>query len=426
MAINFSLYRTDGNLDGRFANPDNGGGGGLPPIEGDLATWADNFSYAGAFKVPKDVGGGTLAFSNGMIGASSTSGNMYISLKDDSSNRGIAELSLPALSTSTDINDLNIATEVQGRFNLFDTPDGNPDNNDRIGALYGTGNDLIYTLIEFYDAPANNTLFFGKAGGSNNFATATLNNQIGIEGDFRAAGWISEVPANLQAELGYTHIAGNASNWSIIGRASVGPSAYGFNISDAINRTDPIPTETFQSYSLENQIQHNVNPVWSLNNTLDRDAVPIVPQDNDLWTFGSKASFGFIVPNSRTYAVFGSTFGTETGVGYKNTNAGGLAPGYAPADATDWRFFRWFFDVDDWIAVKNGTKQPHEIIPYEYGEIDLPFKDLRGEVVGVNGLQMRGGMFDTATNRVYLSVVNNEQRNEFSPVPLVYAFDIGG
>ena len=127
--INFSIKRTNGNLDGRFAGADSGDGGGLPPVDG-AATW-DNFEYAGAFKVPLNVTDGRLDYSFGFIGPSITDGNMYISLKSDNTNKGIAEVSIPALSTSTNIDDLNIAGEVQGRFAIFDTPDGNPENNDR-------------------------------------------------------------------------------------------------------------------------------------------------------------------------------------------------------------------------------------------------------------------------------------------------------
>lgn len=422
MAINMRIHQSpnEGNrLKGSYAN------GNAPaatdPTALPLATWPTNFTYAGAFRVPINVTGSKLAYSDGIIGLSPTAGNMYMSLHD-TTDKGIAEIQIPALSTSGTIGDLSTATEVQGRLDVFNTPDGNPQNNDKITGLFSHNNKLIVNLAEFYDAPADNTLTATVVDGVSNFGTASLSNQAAIQGAYKSSGWISEVPTEWQAALGYEHIIGNTSNFAIYTRSSVGPSAYGINLDDLTAGAVPasVNTEVFQSYSITDgqQLQQQVNPTWDLNNT---------SLANDVFSYTSKAGFGFIVPGTRTYAVFGSTCGLASGVGYKITqDNSNVCAGYCPATASDWTFFYWLFDVNDWLAVKSGSKQPWEIAPYEYGPLDTPLELNRGTEVGDNGLRIYGGAFDATVGRLYLSASDNDQASAYSTTPLVYAFDIGG
>lgn len=425
MSINLELHENfDGTLDGRYKQ-------GNKPASG-LATWSNNFAYAGAFRVPISTGTGSLRYSYGVIGPSATSGQFYMSTDSTSASaRGIAELTIPALSTSTSIGDLNTASVVQDRLDVFATPDGNPQLNDRVSGIYPHNGKLLVNLVEFYDAAANNTKFTARVESPNDFANTTLSGQYEIQNHYKAAGWFSPVPAEWQSQLGYSHIVGNSHNWSIIGRASVGPSAYGINLDHltAATPVEPVPTEAFQSYDLAagQQLQQQINPVWDLHNTLDRDAIPIVPQGNDVWTHLSRAGYGFIIPNTRTYCVVGSSAGHEDGIGYKITqDNANVCSGYCPPDPTDWSFYYWLFDVNDWLDVKNGSKQPYEIAPYEYGPFNTPFELFRGATVGSTGLEVRGGMFDPSIGRLYISVGHNDDSNQFNPVPIVYAYDIIG
>lgn len=410
MAISIGLYRdSNGDLKGKNPLGQAGANG--------LATWPNSFTYAGAFRVPESISGSSQGtnYSNGLIGPSITSGNMYVSLHA-TTDMGVCEVQIPTPSLSNDVSALPIATEVQGRLDLFATPDGNPEQNDRVAALYGYNGDLLYSLIQFYDADGGNTQFFGKATGAADFSTATLQNLRDVNGRFKAAGWISEVPPEWQAELGYSHVMGNASNWAIIGRSSVGPTMYGFDIADLVSGTGIIPTEPFMSYALTEgqQLQQQINPAWDLSNTTG---------ENDCWTHQSRAGFGFIIPNTRTYAVFGSSGGHNSSIGYKITqDNGNLCAGHCPYVAADWGYYHWFFDLDDMIAVKNGLKQPYEIAPYSYGPIDIPLGKNRGAEMELN---LRGGMFDAANNRLYLSVggADNSQ-GAYSSTPLIFTFDL--
>lgn len=406
MAINIELYR-----DGLGRN-----NGANPLGQTGIATWADNFTYAGAFRVPVYLSTGRLDFSEGVIGLNGTSGNMYMSTKS----HGICELQIPTPSLSTDITALPIANEVQGELDVFATPDGNPQANDRVGFIYGAGNTIVYAQQKYYDGEADNTTFVCRANGAEDFTTATLEGAVNIAGQYKASGWISELPSNLQSEFGFTHICGNGNNHGIIGRASIGPSAYGINVNDLLSGTLPaqVPTSTFQSFDTSNKMMTYMNPAWTDMENADGT--------NDVWNHTARVAIGFVVPNTNTFAVFGSLSGASGGLGYKITQPNGhLCGGYCPFTNDDWSFYRWFFDLDDWRAVIQGSKQPHEIAPYEYGAIDLPFEAVNGTESGT-GLEMHGGAFDASTNTLYLSVGNNEHRGAYDLLPLVYAINVGG
>ena len=383
-----------------------------------LATWdAQTFQYAGAFRLPDSAGtSGGYTYSDGVMGLSPTSGNMYMSLHAVS-DKGIGEIQIPALSTNTDLDlaTLSYATAVQPRLDVIDGV-SNPQENNKVSGMYNHSGDLIVANCKTYDADAANTQFMVRVDDPSDFSTTTMEGYYEIAGAYKSSSWFSAVPAEWQSLLGYEVLIGSANNWSIISRASVGPTAYGIDLDD-ISGSSPsslVPTEAFMSYSLVEgeQLQQQVNPLWDLeNDTLD----------NDVFTIVSRCSYGFIIPGTRTYAVFGYSEGHEDGVQYKGyQDDGAECPGYCSPSASDWSHFRWFFDVNDFLEVKNGTKQPHELIPYEYGPINTPFENLRGPN---HELIIRGGVFDPDIGRLYLSITDADNLAG-APKPLVFAYDI--
>jgi len=62
------------------------------------------------------------------------------------------------------------------------------------------------------------------------------------------------------------------------------------------------------------------------------------------------------------------------GIGYKPTQSdGNVCGGPCPYDADDYYNYYWLWDVNDLLAVKNGTLNPHDVRPYDYGVFNAPF-----------------------------------------------------
>lgn len=78
--------------------------------------------------------------------------------------QAIAEFPIPEPVNSDQVSELPIAeAPVQGFVSVLNrTPDGNPQDLDRIGGIEVINGMLLVNAYEYYDAPGDNTLFFVK------------------------------------------------------------------------------------------------------------------------------------------------------------------------------------------------------------------------------------------------------------------------
>ncbi|MCK5669229.1 MAG: hypothetical protein KAI15_09095, partial [Gammaproteobacteria bacterium] len=224
-----------------------------------------------------------------------------------------------------------------------------------------------------------------------------------------------------QDALGGDFITGWASNFPIASRNSIGPSAFVVNMNDINPSADPdtlIPTTPLMNFSLANPLHSDIynNNETTKRNNKNQDTVPVIVGDNDLWTVVSWAVYGFIVPNTRTYAVFGSSGGHFSGLGYKILQDGAInnCPGPCAVSPDDYYNYYWFFDVDDLVAVKNGEKLAHEIRPYDYGVFPAPFQTeaniLYERPQAIRPI--RGGDYDAASSTLYLVLGGSLQEEQ--------------
>ena len=103
---------------------------------------------------------------------------------------------------------------------------------------------------------------------------------------------------------------------------------------------------------------------------------------NKMWTLSSGASFGFIIPGTRTYLTLGKSAGHESGIGYKiEQNNGHKCGGPCPYDASDYYSFYWAWDVVDLLKAKLNLTMPYNLQPYEHGKFPLPAR-YKGLAIG--------------------------------------------
>jgi len=161
---------------------------------------------------------------------------------------------------------------------------------------------------------------------------------------------------------------------------------------------------------------------FSLNNPLKEDLCNGA-LTNNIWTHKSRATYGFIIPNTRTYFTIGYSAGHESGVCYKTAQVNGCGgcnqaecAGYCTYDPNDKYTYYWLWDVNDLVEVKNGTKASYNIQPYDYGIFDVPFSSETS--------QIGGGSFDENTGQLYLSLqkADTEQGTYRNP-PLILVYN---
>lgn len=420
MAFQFSLTpNSDGSLDGNFPNGDK------PATAPGLLTLSD-VVYAGAFRYNgNQFGGQDLTFSDkSTIAYNASTGNMLITSSGLSNTKYFGEFDIPALSTSLTLTDLNIAANTQPFVNVLDNIPVNPaDDDDGSGTtIYGMferNGKILTNFARYYDNfPFNDYIACVKPDSTD------ISNPADVAGGFlytsgqKAAIWASEIPAAWQGRLGGTHICGSSSGTSrgILARYSVGPSAHVFDPDDLL---DPVPvagttitTTPILDYSYPNALGVT-NPA-----NIDNE----VFQAGFTWNLATETNYGFIVPGTDTYAVFGHQAGFNSGLGYKLRNPGESPTDLGDFDAVDpldYRNIYMFFDANDLERVKNGEIQPYEVVPYEWGTFDVPFGGTPAS--GINTIS--GGTFDPVSGRLYLNLIYADTSQGFaSALPLTVAF----
>ncbi len=397
----------------------------------------EDLEYQGAFNIPGgDYGESRADYAAGQIAYNPINHSLFIA--GHKVHGAIAEISIPALVNSTDIPPLNYATFLQDfRRVLNITPDSNPQAIDRITGLKLFNGKLIVNGVEFYDAPADNTHTTFVIDNASDISNSTISGYYELQGAAHIAGWMSPVPGEWQDLLGGTDLSGSAPNYSINGRYPMGPTAYIFD--PATLSSSPagvIPTTTLLDFSLSNPLYADFNNYQNANYNIlalrgttgsghtfeDADADV---GNNDLWTQQSEVGYGFIVPGSRTYMTLGASGGHESGIGYKATqNNGNLCGGPCPYDAADYYNYYWLWDVNDLLAVKNGTKQPYEVRPYAYGIFDVPFQTDIYSGGTPEHHPVRGGAYDPVSGRLYLTLYDAGSTTRYARIPLVVVYQL--
>lgn len=367
--------------------------------------------YEGAFRISAaENGNSTLNFSQGPIEYNADNHSMFI--VGHTYQQAIAEYSIPKLVKSSVLSELNMAEDPLQSFAsiLNRTPDSNPQNINRIGGIeYINRTDenpiLVVNGYEYYDAPADNTVTTAIIQNSVDLQNSNVQGFIGFEGGAgHTSGWVSPIPLEWQELLEGDFVTGHSSGIPIIGRCSVGPSAFVFQEEDLQEPNEIIPTNRLLDFPY--------SEAWLSDDLFNTDG------QNDIWTHLSNASYGFIVPLTRTYLTIGNSGGHNSGVCYKcEQTDGNVCGGYCSPDHTDNYQFYWLWDIADLVEVKNGELLPQQIRPYDYGVFETPFQD------GFNPIG--GGTFDPETGLLYLSIQRaDREQGTYSNPPVIVAYSI--
>ena len=408
-----------------------------------------DFQYLGAFRTPfGQYGSGRIAFNPvGQGGA----GSLFLDGGEPNSFR-LGEIGIPQLtlvSTFAGLDSLRTAPVLQSPGDLYariplkgSTWPAGPvnswdDGNQAVfGGLLWSSGKLYFNAYTYYDAMGQETATTGRIENPQNLAGTTVSGMFRLQGAAHTSGWLAPVPAEWQARLGGTHLAGHDNTPPIVSRCSAGPSLFAFNLANLSGAAQgaSIATTARMDFSL----QHSI---WGSD-------MANVSGTNKLWNLMTWAGHGFIVPGTRTYAVLGAGGGCNPNPA--NPWQGTPEPAFEPPiagtivykradsmaytwggtmiwDAQDRHYVYAFFDLDEMLSASS----PWAPRPYANGVFPGPFA--RHGAYTVPG-QMRdtiaGAAWDEAGQRLFLSLpaVDNAGDPLYAgnPVIAVYRLAVTG
>lgn len=377
-----------------------------------LFTMSD-MKYLGGFRLPSDTYGvSDVTYAEGVITLGANGESIYI--VGHAHQQAIGQFRIPALVNTLDISKFNVGANVQGFRQVLSRPaTGNPQGIDRISGMEYLNGQLIVNGYVYYDASggASHTTLVVKDGG--NLSGSQVAGYHSFPDRAHASGWISPIPPDWQQHLGGTHISGYSSGKPIISRLSVGPSAFAFTPSNP-----DLGNSSARTISATKLLDYDLDHPIGVGSTSTATYLNNSNLANKMWTHVSQASYGFVVPGTRTYMTIGHSGGHDTGVGYKNTmDNGELCGGYCAYGSKDYYNYYWLFDVNDLLKVKAGTMKSYEVVPYSYGRFDKSYANS-----GHNPIV--GGAFDSQKNILYLSLENGERLPWGGGWPVVVAFEL--
>ncbi len=371
----------------------------------------DDITYIGAFRFePLTNEYGATDRAKGGLALSGDSESLYLVGKNGS----IAEYEIPEIVNSWDINDLNTTAPATQPFAMMlaASKTSQATTPEDLDLNYVTGLALInnqlymYTAI-YYDGgvtQVNTTFAIADPG---NLKESTIRGYFQMEGKVHAAGWFSPIPTEFQNMLGGDYIAGHAANFPINARHSMGPSLFVFNSEDlqSAEANSVVKTTPLIDYDINNLLHED-----RFNETLN----------NDMWTEISEAHYGFIIPGTATYLVVGNSGGHKDGIGYKITQSDGhLCGGSCAYNAEDYYNYMWLYNINDLSSVLNHEKQPSDIIPYDFGELETKFMQTNVNIPS----KVSAAVYDKNKNLLYVTLYNAD-RNGYAYYPLCLVYKI--
>lgn len=386
---------------------------------------AGDFTYLGAFRVPQgDLGGPQyhgLSYGGAAIAYNPAKNSLFIVGHDH--DQLVAEISIPSPVAGSNLNGLNTARVLQ---NLSDITEGNlkrikaggaaeTANRVKIGGLLVAGDHLIGSVYSYYDGEHSAVLSHFKSGTS-----------LAATGDFRGmyrvgsspgvpqagfvAGYMGSIPAEYRSPLGGTALTGQAA-LSIVGRTSWGPAAFAFNPA-RLGIDNPVSATPLVYYPTGHQ-------------TLGAWGHPLPP--NPRIALGD-AITGVLFPPGTRSVLFTGKHGQGSscyGVGGATDPGGHLGVEYCrdPDDASkgthSWPYANqvWAYDVDDFIAVRNGQKKPWDAVPYAVWSFPLPTGQR------VFSIPTGASAYDEINRKLYLVQAGADNSPTWG-LPLIHVFRV--
>jgi hypothetical protein len=385
-----------------------------------------DLTYEGAFRVPGGTGTASYAYGGTALTYNASHNSLFL-VGHDWYQR-VGEISIPTAGQGATVADLPRAATLQPLTDVLQgkltTIDGNISNGVKIGGLVVLPNSLAVSAWSYYDAGTTKQTKSHFMTGQNFASLGTVAGpfQVGIGfqnivptdtsriGGF-VSGYMAAIPSGWQSLLGGTHLTGQGGMVSILDRTSSGPSATVFTPAELGVPNSPTKLVMgYPSHSSNNKspLHHPSLGTWGINGGLYN---------------GTQGFRGMVFPEGTRSILFfgwgGTTFCYGAGTSDPALN-NQLVPGstqhycYDPTNSSTgthgypYKGLVFAYDVYDFIRVKQGLKQPWEIVPYATWTFTLPFQSTIVNGVEVGTFQVVGAAYDPAGKRLFLSAAKSD------------------
>jgi hypothetical protein len=335
--------------------------------------------YQGAFRVPQgtndkdtfNYGGTSLAFNPA---------NNSLFMVGHVWNQLSAEIKIPSIVNTTNINSLATATIVQS---FKDATEGklssiNPSdpNSKKVGGQLVYNGKLYTAAYSYYDgAVTQTTSHFVRPINLSTTGQVKGPYKVGSQYPGFVSGYMTQIPSEWQSLLGGPALTGNCC-LAIVSAQSSGPAASVFDPNNA-GSVNPVPAIPVVGYPYAHPLGD-----WGTGN----------PYFN-----GTTQITGIVFPNGTRSVLFFGRHGTGAfcyGTGAECNDPADSSKG---THAYPYKYQVWAYDANDLLSAKNGAKQQYDVKPYAVWNFSLPFEGASG------GHLIGGAAYDPATNNIYVS-----------------------
>jgi hypothetical protein len=351
----------------------------------------------------------------------------------------VAEISIAAPGRAERVDELPRAELIQPLTDILQgkrlTTDGNTTNGVKIGGIVPVGKSLVVSAWSYYDAGVVTQTRSHFVTGQNFSALGTTTGPFQVGNGFQSiandttriagfvSGYMTLIPKDWQAQLGGTHLTGQGGMISILGRTSAGPSASVFTPTD-LGVTVPAPAKIVMGY-----------PTGPPNSGLEHPTLGRWGVDGGLYN-GTQGFRGMVFPDGTRSILFigwGGTkfcYGSGTADSSLHLKPVPDAPGshycYDPVvgrvssrgtHAYPLSSLVFAYDVNDFIAVKQGQKRPWEVLPYATWNFALPFQSNIVNGLEMGAVEINGAAYDPKTRRLFVSAMRGD-----GAAPLIHVF----
>jgi hypothetical protein len=378
-----------------------------------------NLVYQGAFRVPNLTSSTGATFNYGGQAPTYNPAHNSLYMVGHQQFQLSAEISIPAVVNSADLNALNIATLLQpfadpleGKRNSVNPTNKNPN---YIGGQLVSNGKLIVSVYSYFDAlGTQSTSHFVRPVDLSVTGQVLGPYKVGTQYPGFVSGYMTPVPSEWQPPFGGPALTGNCC-LPIIAHQSNGPAVSLFDPAQ-LRATNPVAATPLVGYPYPNAL---VPGGWGV---------------QSMFFNGTTQITGAVFPQGSRSVLFFGRQGTGPfcyGIGTTNPALNGtLAPApsvnvlycYDPAStdhgvhAYPYVYQVWAYDANDLLSVKNGSTSQDQLRPTATWTFNLPFENSTDKHL------LGGTGFDAQNGLVYLS----QRYEDVNANPIVHVFKVNG